>query len=464
MTERWTPQEVVQLIYPQRKHVSSPNLAPSTHLDTNTLTATTRYIVNEVNRYITEQEAELGDIMDETQLNEFLNLVEQKEGEELSERERSSALNYLLQTRRQYGLLTPLFDNSDITDIIVRAYNDVSVQVGGKRNVKVDIQWPDHSSYKSFHEYLLKRAGKQCSTAAPVVDAALEPDVRVCATHESFSPPGTGPMLAIRICRHKNISLEKLCQSELAPQEILDYLAALVAHGDMSLLVAGEVGTGKTTLTRALAAKIPEDEALLIIEDTQEIVLDREFTRTLLTREANTEGAGKIAPAVAIRTAMRLAMNRIILGEMRDDEAAEAFIDVCSSGHTGMSTIHARSAKHAISRLELFLSRTQKGVSMETIRREIADAVDLIVFVGTDKQHKQRRIMEVVEVGAASDGSVQTNPIYLYNKHSLKPSWVRGQAISRFADVLRDTGVELSQTGEEIALDSATVYSSYQHG
>lgn len=96
---------------------------------------------------------------------------------------------------------------------------------------------------------------------------------------------------------------------------------------------------------------------------------------------------------------MRMAMNRLLLGEMRDAEAAEAFVDVCASGHSGMSTIHARSGRDALARLELFLARRQAAVGESTIKRQIANALSVVVHLGLDPLTKKRRIMEVLEIG-----------------------------------------------------------------
>src|SRR5690606_26243088 len=107
---------------------------------------------------------------------------------------------------------------------------------------------------------------------------------------------------------------------------------------------------------------MPADESLLVIEDTPQIRVEHPHVRYVSTREANADGAGRVAPSECIRAGMRMAMNRMIFGEMRDAEAAEAFIDACASGHPGISTIHGRNAADAIARLELFLGRAQKGV------------------------------------------------------------------------------------------------------
>ncbi|HQH28198.1 MAG TPA: ATPase, T2SS/T4P/T4SS family, partial [Oligoflexia bacterium] len=356
-----------------------------------------------------------------------------------------------------FDILTPLVENTEVNDVIVRAYNDISIQIG-RRNIQTDLRFAGKDAYKAFVENLLKRAGKACTLSTPVVDAALTQNIRACVTHESFSPAGSGPMLTLRIARHGAISLEGLAVRELAPPQILDYLSVLVKSAQATLLIAGEVGTGKTTLIKALASRIDPEEAILVIEDTHELALDRPFVRTLLTREANTEGAGRITPAQAIRTGMRMAMNRVILGEMRDGEAAEAFIDVCASGHPGMSTIHARSARDALLRLELFLSRAQGNVTIDTVRRQIAHAISAVVYLGVDKAQRKRRIMSVVEVGTAADGAVQLSPVFSYAPSGPFAEWIRESGISFFTGTLHEHAVVLPLPGQRIGFDPDELY------
>jgi pilus assembly protein CpaF len=425
------------------------------------LTPSAKYVIKEAKRLLGQKSAvEIESNPDEADLLRLINLVEANEGEDLSDFERTAAVAALSASLEHYDLLTPLIENPEINDIIVRAYNDISIQVD-RKNIQTDLSFSDHETYKSFVENLLKRAGKSCTVATPVVDAAIDAHVRACVTHESFSPPGSGPMLTLRIARHHDVTIERLVQHELAPWIILNYLSSLVECGLCTMLIAGEVGTGKTTLIKALSSRIPQHEAVLIIEDTHEVSINRKFVRTLLTREPNTEGAGRITPAMAIRTGMRMAMNRLILSEMRDSEAAEAFIDVCASGHSGMSTIHARSAKDAIGRLELFLARSQGNVNNETIRRQIANAISVVVYLDIDKANKKRRIKEIIEIVGYSDGSIQYSPMFKFQEDTRLPEWSRLAGISSFNDTLKNSGIELPFSGQNISFDPEMLYGNF---
>jgi pilus assembly protein CpaF len=228
----------------------------------------------------------------------------------------------------------------------------------------------------------------------------------------------------------------------------------------LTLMIVGEVGTGKTTLARALAAAVPADESILVIEDTPEIRLEHPHVRYLCTREANTEGTGRVAPSECIRAGMRMAMNRIIFGEIRDAEAAEAFIDVCSSGHPGLSTIHARSAAETITRLELFLGRAQRGVLRAVVAEQIATAVQAIVFVNICKETGRRRIIEVKEIGPVADGVIRQRDIFRYQVQRGVPSWRVINRVSAHRELLEEgeDPVILSQLQSAVELGQDVLY------
>lgn len=441
--------EIYQSYYNQHNFKQTKNKKNSQEA---TLTASAKYIIREVQQFIAQNfKDRFLNSFKEEDLIEIVKHVEEKHAEFLSEHERTQVLAIISNSFEHFDILEPLVKNPEINDIIIRKYNDISVQTS-RQNTQTDLSFADENHYKSFIENLLKQVGKSCTLATPVVDASLESHIRICVTHESFCPPGSGPMMTIRIARHTDVTLNELTDCKLAPPEIMEYLSKIVSIGNNTILIAGEVGTGKTTLVKALSMYVPENEAILIIEDTNEINLNRKFVRTLLTREANTEGAGKIPPAFAIRTGLRMAMNRLILGEMRDSEAAEAFIDVCSSGHSGFSTIHARSAKDAISRLELFLSRAQGNVTIDTIRKQIANAVSVIVFLAVNKKTQTRHIYEILEIGSFSDGAVQFSPIYKFQADQKVPSWKRESGVSFLNELSPENKIKLSKNGTIISL------------
>lgn len=377
-------------------------------------------------------------------------------GFELSTYERDEILTYLEQDREPFGLLQELVDNPEVSDIIITDYQHIAVQEQ-RRNFLTDISFPSESAYESFVERLLKQGGASLSTKRPIVDGMIGAFARVHAVHRCICEGG--PYVTIRLNRFSSVVVDDLVQAALAPRAIFEYLSQLICAGK-TVLVVGEVGTGKTTLTRALGATVSEQESILVIEDTPEIRLAHRFVRYLRTRNANTDGEGRVTPGECIRGGMRMAMNRIIFGEIRDAEAAEAFIDVCASGHPGLSTIHARSASEALVRLELFLGRAQKGVPSDILQRQIATAVQVIVFLELCSVTGRRRIQEVKEIGPVVDGRLRQRDMFRYETLMGQPNWRVLNKVSAFRSDLERAPrrVELAKFPATLQLEQNAAY------
>lgn len=376
-----------------------------------------------------------------SEMQSIVTQVSERLGLELTVYERDQILAHLENDAQPFGILQQLVDDPAISDIIVAGHNSVTVQQG-RRNYTTSVRFPNQATYEAFVERLLARAGSTYSTKKPIADGMIGGFARVHVVHSSIAEDG--PYLTIRLNRFATVSLTDLEKSGLAPELLLGYLKAMVKIGQTILLV-GEVGTGKTTLARALAGTISQEESILVIEDTPEIKLNHPNVRYIRTREANTDGAGKVTPSECIRGGMRMAMNRIIFGEMRDAEAAESFIDVCASGHPGLSTIHGRSALDAIARLELFLGRAQKGVAQSVIQNQISTAVQVVVYIDICRTTGKRRIVEVVEIGAVADGTLRHKTVFKYLLSSGFPVWEVVNKTSSFRDRLElDAGYSMS--------------------
>lgn len=369
-------------------------------------------------------------ISENTSLSSIVAKVAERFGFELSSFERDAILAQIEKDKRPFGILQELVDDTSVSDIIVASHNSVTVRQG-QHSMVTGVSFLNQERYEAFVEKLLNKAKTSYSTKIPIADGMIGSFARIHVVHRSIAE--NGPYLTIRLNRFSSVSLQDLNDAGLAPKPILDYLLSVVGAGN-TLLLAGEVGTGKTTLARALAGSMPKNESLLVIEDTPEIRLEHPVVRYLQTREANADGAGRVRPSECIRAGMRMAMNRIIFGEIRDAEAAESFVDVCASGHPGLSTVHAKSALDTVSRLELFLGRSQRGVNESVLQRQIATAVQCIVHIGFCPQTSQRRILEVLELGAVADGGVRHRKIFQYKPTLQEPKWQVTSKVSMLVD------------------------------
>ena len=382
---------------------------------------------------------------------EIVNVVQQNAvrfGIEISNRECDEIVVQINKEQKTFGILQELIDDPTISDIIVSDYKTISVQKN-RQNQQVPISFINQEHYETYIERLLNKANVSYSTKIPFVDGIIGGNVRIHAVHKSRCDT-QGPYLTLRINRFSSVNENDLIQSGLAPKAVFDYLRGVINCG-CTILVAGEVGTGKTTLARALSSAIPKDESILIIEDTPEIYLEHPHCRRITTREDNFEGEGKVSPSGCIKAGMRMAMNRIIFGEIRDGEAAESFIDACTSGHSGVSTIHARTTTEAIKRLELFLGRAQAGVNHNFISEQVGLAVQIVIHIQVCKVTQRRRISEIKELGAVTDGVIRQRPIFLYECKGNQPKWLVQNRLSAYKEKIENY-MNLSLLPQELAI------------
>jgi pilus assembly protein CpaF len=400
-----------------------------------------------------QQAQQAGQSISETNIAEAVDRVLKRRNEGIDDIERASIIIHLQKDLMGWGVLQPLIDNKEVTDIHVYDYQTVVLQ-RGKVNETTGLHWPSHSAYVSFIDRLLLRLGKSLTTQQHTVDAALPNGIRVCAVHESVCGQ-RGPLLCIRVPRIMETTLENLVTYQVAPPLIVNYLAALVRCGEATFMIAGETGTGKTTLVKCLGTQFGPTESIVAVEDTPELNFNHPYFRSLVSRPPNTEGVGEVTLQEHIKTTLRMTPTRVLLGEMRTPYSAEAFLESAQTGHVGMSTVHARNARETLVRLESLLGRAQKSVSIDIIRQQIALAVDCVVWMVREKKTGKPRVGEIVEVGHFVEGVIQVRPMFKLTQTGERPMWKLESWSSNFDEVLHENGIHLGESPPEFGFGPA---------
>jgi pilus assembly protein CpaF len=299
-----------------------------------------------------------------------------------------------------FGVLQALLDDPAVTDVLVNAADEIYVERDGSLQ-RADVRFEDTTQITELAHRIAAGVGRELTLERPFVDARMRNGSRANAV---MAPVG-GPSLSIRTFRRRSIPLRGPAPSWTSdgslPLAAADLLADAVA-ARANILIVGATGAGKSTLLRSLAAEIPRDERLVVIEDTNELVLPHPHVVHLESMAGRDSGVG-IADLVA--NALRMRPDRIIVGEVRTPREASALLDALSTGHDGsLTTAHAGSAHGAIDRLELLLARAGESAP-EAIRRHVLSAFDVVVHVG--RAGPRRMIGEIV---AIEDGTLR--PLY----------------------------------------------------
>jgi pilus assembly protein CpaF len=293
-----------------------------------------------------------------------------------------------------FGPLQRLLDDPEVTDVLVNGPRDVFCERSGRLR-RVDVAFGGAEDVAELAHRIAASVGRELTLERPFVDARMRDGSRANAV---IAPIG-GPSLSIRKFNRLSIPLRGPAPSWVA-SGLHDDAAALLdacVRARASILVSGATGSGKSTLLRSLAAAIPDDERLIVIEDTNELVLPHSHVVHLECVPAR-DGSG-IGIADLVANALRMRPDRILVGEVRTPREASALLEALSTGHEGsLTTIHAGSAAGAIDRLALLLARAG-DLGAAAISRHVAEAIDILVHVVRDRggTRSVREIAAMVE-------------------------------------------------------------------
>jgi pilus assembly protein CpaF len=338
-------------------------------------------------------QAEIGEIV-----HEQLSL--QKHALNLAERKRlvSDVLDELL----GLGPLEPLLKDETITDILVNGFDSVFVERHGKLEPS-SIRFKDERHLLRIIQKIVAAVGRRVDEASPYVDARLADGSRVNAIIPPLAVDGS--LLSIRKFARVPIDMDRLISYGSVPRAVAQVLEAIV-EARRNVLISGGTGSGKTTLLNAMSAYIDNSERIVTIEDSAELQLQQAHIARLETRPANIEGNGEVTQRDLLKNALRMRPDRIIIGEVRAGEAFD-MLQAMNTGHDGsMTTVHANTARDALSRLEQMIGMSGIDIAPRSARAQIASAINVVIQVGRLSDGK-RRLMSLSEL-VGMEGEVVT--------------------------------------------------------
>jgi pilus assembly protein CpaF len=314
------------------------------------------------------------------------------------------------------GPLEPLLKDPKISDILVNDKDHVFVEKGGILR-RVDTTFRDDRHLLQIIDRIVSRVGRRVDESSPMVDARLPDGSRVNA----IIPPLAldGPSMSIRRFGGGPIGSNQLVNLKSISAEMMEVLAAAV-RSRISILISGGTGAGKTTFLNILSQYIPQSERIITIEDAAELQLAQENIVRLETRPPNVEGQGAIRQRQLLINCLRMRPDRIILGEVRGEEAFD-MLQAMNTGHEGsMATIHANTARDALSRLESMVAMSNLNLPEKTVRQQITGAIGIVVQISR-LSDGTRKVMSVSEITGMEENVVSMQEIFTFNKKGIGP-------------------------------------------
>jgi pilus assembly protein CpaF len=347
----------------------------------------------------------------------------------LSATEKERVQSDLLDEVFGLGPLEALLRDPKVSDILVNSKNLVYIERGGILE-KTDVVFRDDRHILQIIDRIVSKVGRRIDESSPMVDARLPDGSRVNA----IIPPLAldGPAVSIRRFGAGPLSADALINLKTASNEMLQVLAAAV-RARISILISGGTGAGKTTFLNLLSRYIPETERLVSIEDAAELQLAQENVVRLETRPPNVEGQGAIRQRQLLINSLRMRPDRIIIGEVRGDEAFD-MLQAMNTGHEGsMTTIHANTPRDALSRLESMVAMGNTNLPERTVRHQIASALTIVVQCAR-LSDGTRKVMNISEITGMDENVISMHDIFTFVKKGIGPN---GNVLGAF----RPTGI-----------------------
>jgi pilus assembly protein CpaF len=343
------------------------------------------------------------------------------------------------------GPLEPLLQDPTISDVLVNGHRHVYVERRG-RLMRTSARFKDDAHLMRIIERIVSAVGRRVDESTPMVDARLADGSRVNA----IIPPLAldGPMLSVRRFPADPLTIEDLIQLGSLTEGIAELLRGII-RARLNVLISGGTGTGKTTLLNVVSSFIGGDERIITIEDSAELQLKQEHVGRLETRPPSIEGKGAVTQRQLVINALRMRPDRIIVGEVRGAEAFD-MLQAMNTGHDGsLTTIHANSARDALSRVENMVAMGGLDIPVRTIRQQIASAIHVVIQL-VRLSDGRRQLASLQEITGMEGDVVTMQEIFQLHRQGVDPSGMVRTAITamgirpRFAQRLREAGIEIS--------------------
>lgn len=312
-------------------------------------------------------------------------------------------------TRKELGILESYAEEQDVNEIMVNGLDGIFVE----RHGQIEKMGKCFTSKEEIEEVIRRLASKvhkEINELNPILDARMDDGSRIHAVYTNVAL--NGPILSIRRFPEHRITMGELIQIGTITRECAEFLEVLVIAG-YNIFISGGTSSGKTTFLNVLANYIPKTERVIVIEDSAELQMPGiENIVRLECRNANAHGKGEVTLRQLIRASLRMRPDRIIVGEVRGPEVYD-MLQAMNTGHDGsLCTGHGNSPSGMLARLEtMYLMAADFPV--DAIRKQITEAIDIVVHLGR-LPDKSRKVLSIVEVLAARDGTIETNPLFLY--------------------------------------------------
>ena len=359
--------------------------------------------VSELNRDAVR--AEVNQIVESLAVSESIPMT-------LQERERLSL--EVLDEVFGLGPLEPLLKDPTISDILVNTYKDVYVERKGLLE-RTNVQFRDEAHLHAIIDRIVSAVGRRIDESSPMVDARLADGSRVNA----IIPPLAidGACLSIRRFGREPLDVDKLLQNQTLTSGMLALLRGCV-FARMNMLISGGTGAGKTTLLNVLSSFISNRERIISIEDAAELQLHQDHVIRLETRPPNVEGKGAVHQRQLVINSLRMRPDRIIVGEVRGEEALD-MLQAMNTGHDGsLTTIHANSARDALGRLETMVAMSNLNLPEIATRRQIASAIDVVVQISR-LSDGTRKVTSISEITGVEGDIISMQEIFTFRKTGL---------------------------------------------